>query len=372
MKIAILIGTRPEAIKLIPVIHEMKGTPGLEPIVISSGQHQDLVRQTLGTFGVQDQIELDFDEHAISLTDSFAALTGKIGRALDRERPDWIFVQGDTSTSLAGALAGFYAKRKIVHIEAGLRSNDVGTPFPEEINRKLISQLANIHFAPNEAARLNLLKEGIMDQNILVTGNPGIDLLVDTITKRSKMKIHSTNHEKSYILVTIHRREIIGKRLESICRAIRELAVMKDNDIEVVFPVHPNPSVHNIVRSVLAGVSNVTLLPSLEYPEFVEVLCKSSVIISDSGGVQEEATFLEKPLLVLRDKTERTIRAESQTIKLVDPSKSEIISTTIDFLERANLTSNVFEKVNSYSRISPEIVKKFLKFTRITQNMKFN
>jgi len=309
-KLLFFVGTRPEGIKMAPLINIFKQAPFITK-VCNTGQHKELLDQTLNFF----QIKPDFDLAIMSPNQSLEKLTSRllttISELLDSEKPDLIFVHGDTTTCFVSALSAFYKKIPIAHIEAGLRTNNKFSPFPEEINRVIVSRLADFHFAPTELAKDNLLKDGIDPKKVFVTGNTVIDALFETI----KLNKSEGDHEK-LILITGHRRENFGSGFKNIFSAIKSLA-NKYKDYNFVYPVHPNPNVKEIAEEYFSSLSNINLIPPVDYPQFVLLMKKSYLIITDSGGIQEEAPSLGKPVLVTRDTTERPEALESGTVLLV-------------------------------------------------------
>lgn len=334
-RIVHLIGTRPEAIKLAPVVRELAGDPDLEPVVVSTGQHRQLLDQALGVFGIMPDLDLNLmqpDQTPLQLASR--ALVG-IGSALAKIRPGMVLVQGDTTTALAGALAAGYLGVPVGHVEAGLRSYDRRHPFPEEMNRCLITQLASLHFAPTERNRENLLAEGTAADSILVTGNTVIDALLHvagTLSAAGRRAPVPDLDGRRLILVTLHRRESFGAPLEGICYAISRLAA-EDESIVVLFPVHPNPHVREVVGRWLADRERVHLVEPLEYADFVAAMKSSYLILTDSGGVQEEAPSLDKPVLVVREATERPEVISAGAALLVGREPRAILQETRRLLD---------------------------------------
>ena len=318
-KVLVLFGTRPEAIKLAPVIHELKRR-SFETVVVSSSQHKQLLKPFLASLAIEVDRDLAVMRRNQSPNAVCSRVLAKLENILDIEQPDLILVQGDTTTTLAGALAGFNRRIPVGHIEAGLRSGNLMSPFPEEMNRRLVSQIASFHFAATEDNRRNLLAEGVEDEKIFVTGNPVVDSLQDMLTN---LKIDSTitrliksTEGKKRILLTTHRRESFGKAMTTNLKVIREF-VDKHGDICLFFPVHPNPNVKNIAKEILGGHDRIHLLAPLDYSNFLALMRSAWLIVSDSGGVQEEAPSLGKPLLILRENTERPEAISSGVAKLV-------------------------------------------------------
>jgi len=354
MKVLFFFGTRPEAIKMAPLIHEFqKRSEGGDEIKICvTAQHREMLDQVLHFFAIRPDFDLDIMRPNQSLFD----VTGEALRGLHgvfkNYRPDWLFVQGDTTTTFVGALAAFYEKVRVGHIEAGLRSFDKHSPFPEEMNRLLTARLADIHFSPTPKAKENLLKEGIPEERISVVGNTGIDALflcLDRISKEAVGELESlkrVDFRKRILLVTGHRRESFGKPFENICRAIQTIA--RQEDLEVVYPVHLNPQVRKPVLSILKDIPNIHLIDPLEYPSFVWLMNKSHVILTDSGGIQEEAPSLGKPVLVMREVTERVEGVEAGTAKIVGTDAEKITAETLNLLRNPAAYGTMAKAANPY------------------------
>lgn len=325
-KILCVVGTRPEAIKMAPVILALKNETRIETRVLATAQHRNMLDQVLNFFGITPDIDLDIMRPNQALTTLTARLLLELDIVFLAEKPDAVLVQGDTTTVMAAALACFYHGIPIGHIEAGLRTWDIQNPFPEEANRVITSRLARWHFAPTESSRQNLLKEGITDKNIIVTGNTVIDALLMTAAKDVELGIGIAPN-KRLILITSHRRENFGDPFLNICKALHTLA-MKNPDVQFLYPVHPNPNIKDIAYKILNECLNVQLCAPLDYAPFVAAMKRAYLIISDSGGVQEEAPALGKPVLVLRDETERPEAAEQGVVKLVGSNHDRIVRET--------------------------------------------
>ena len=318
-KVLVLFGTRPEAIKLAPVIHELKKR-SFQTIVVSSSQHKQLLTPFLQTLNIDVDVDLGVMKRNQSPNDVCSRVITKLDKILVREQPDLILVQGDTTTTLAGAMAGFNRRVPVGHVEAGLRSGNVLSPFPEEMNRRLVSQIASLHFAATENNRENLLAEDVPDDRVFVTGNPVVDSLRSMLRNLKtgaeiNELIRSTAGMKP-ILLTTHRRESFGPAMESNMRAIRDF-VDVHTDVCLFFPVHPNPNVKSIAKGILGKHPRIHLLGPLDYSDFLAIMRSAWLIVSDSGGVQEEAPSLGKPLLVLRENTERPEAIHAGISKLV-------------------------------------------------------
>ncbi|MEJ7605724.1 MAG: UDP-N-acetylglucosamine 2-epimerase (non-hydrolyzing) [Bryobacteraceae bacterium] len=325
-------GTRPEAIKLCPLIlHIRRNVPALRAIVCVTGQHRDLLDDVLRWFGVSADYDLNLMQAGQSLSQLTAGIVGGLEDVFTACQPAMTVVQGDTATTLCGALASFYARVPVAHVEAGLRTGDLTQPFPEELNRILTTRLATLHFAATPWAAANLRAEGIPADTIAITGNTGIDALFYARERLEQPgitlpSVPLLNPVLRLILVTAHRRESFGPPMDRICLAVRELALRKD--VQVVFPVHPNPNVREAVGRHLSGLENVLLTNPLSYPAFVFLLKSATVILTDSGGVQEEAPSLGKPVLLLRLKTERPEAVEAGTVRMVGSDQHRIVRET--------------------------------------------
>ncbi|MDW8296417.1 MAG: UDP-N-acetylglucosamine 2-epimerase (non-hydrolyzing) [Raineya sp.] len=329
-KVLFIFGTRPEAIKLIPLIQEFRKHPqNFETRICVTAQHRDLLDQVLNFFDVIPDYDLNIMQSGQTLFHSTTNILIHVQKVLEEYAPNLIVVQGDTTTAMVGALAAYYYKIPVAHIEAGLRSHDIYSPFPEEVNRRIIAVVAKWHFAPTTLAQENLLQENIKE-NIFVVGNTGIDALflcLDIIEKKQlsyEKFFNKINFQKKLILLTAHRRENFGQPLKKICEAVKHIAFAYP-DINIVYPVHPNPNVKKCVFELLDGIENVYLIEPLDYPQLVWLMNKSYIILTDSGGIQEEAPALQKPVLVLREKTERMESILSGNAKLVGSDKDIII-----------------------------------------------
>lgn len=325
-----IIGTRPEAIKLAPVIRELSGRADVRSIVCVTAQHRGLVDDVLAWFGVRPDHDLDVMQPGQSLTDVAARVMERIDPVLATEQPDWVLIQGDTSSVVAAALAAFHRRIPVAHVEAGLRSHSLSDPFPEEANRRIASLLTALHLAPTEVARGNLLAEGIAAGSIVVTGNPVIDAL-RIVLREAHVKTSRPRRTVPLILATIHRRESFGPPLEAICLALRRIAL--EREVRIVIPVHPNPSVEATIARILGEVPAVELVPPLNYPELVRLLTESHFVMTDSGGLQEEAPALGKPVLVLRETTERPEAIEAGAAVLVGRDPERIAAAAFEFLD---------------------------------------
>jgi len=353
-KILFIFGTRPEAIKMAPLIKEFEKNKGKFNVkVCVTAQHREMLDQVLDFFKIKPDYDLDLMKPNQSLFTITADIIKSLESVLDSFNPDLVFVQGDTTTAFAGALAGFYKKIKIAHIEAGLRSHNRYSPFPEEINRVLAGHITDYHFAPTEKAKDNLINEGIKE-NVWVVGNTVIDALflgLDIIKKEGEEKYYHffdfIDFSKKIILVTGHRRESFGEPFRNICYALKDLADRYD-DIEIVYPVHLNPNVRKPVNEILKGHKRIHLIEPLSYPYLIWLMSKSYIILTDSGGIQEEAPSLGKPVLVMREVTERTEGIEAGTAKLVGTDKEKIVSEATRLLESESEYKKMANAVNPY------------------------
>ena len=339
LKILVVFGTRPEAIKLFPVIAALKADPRFAVRVCVSAQHRGILDQVLQIAGIVPDHDLDLMRPDQTLDALTAALLTGIGTVLDAEKPDRVMVQGDTATAMCGALAAYYRKLPVDHVEAGLRSGNIHHPWPEEVNRKIIGTIASLHFAPTQTAAEALLRENIDPLRVHVTGNTVIDAL-HWVTARiaaepglaaGLAEIEARFAGKRIIGVTSHRRENFGGGLEAIAAAVRRIAARPD--VAIVFPVHPNPNVRKVMDSALAGLDNVALIEPLDYPHFARLLALAEIMLTDSGGVQEEAPALGKPVLVMRETTERPEGVVSGTAKLVGTDADTIVTEIFTLLD---------------------------------------
>lgn len=332
IKVMTIFGTRPEAIKMAPVVRELAARPGLiTPVVTVTAQHREMLDQVLQLFGITPDHDLDIMAQGQTLFDITGRALAGLNAALAAERPDLVLVHGDTTTTFAGSLAAFYHQIPVGHVEAGLRTNNKFSPFPEEMNRKLTGALTDLHFAPTETARANLLAEGVSAEAVFVTGNTVIDALLATVDASYRFAgsplADIAFGEKRVILVTTHRRENLGEPLRHVYQALRDI-VAEFADVEVVFPMHRNPLVREAVEAELGGLTRVHLIEPLDYQPFANLIARSHMVLTDSGGIQEEAPSLGKPVLVLRDTTERPEAVEAGTVKLVGTDRAAVYGET--------------------------------------------
>lgn len=354
-KVMVVFGTRPEAIKMAPVVRALQRVPEVQVLVAVTAQHRQMLDTVLGLFGIVPDADLDVMQPGQDLPGLFARMLTGITRTLQELQPSLMLVHGDTSTTLASSLAAFYARIPVWHVEAGLRTGDLAAPWPEEMNRRVTGALASRHFAPTERARQNLLREGVADASIDVTGNTVIDALLQTVARLEQDAELRTSVEallpridagKKLILVTGHRRENFGPGFEGICQGLRNLAMR--GDTEIVYPVHLNPQVQEPVNRILGGLAAVHLLPPLDYLPFVELMRRASLIITDSGGVQEEAPSLGKPVLVMRSKTERPEAVEAGTVRLVGTDAVRIHREAVALLDDSAAYERMSRAHNPY------------------------
>lgn len=334
-KLLFIFGTRPEAIKMVPVYKKFKESRVFDVKICVTAQHRKMLDDVIEFFGVKADYDLNIMQSNQTLEELTSRLLIKISKILEEYKPNLVFIHGDTTTSFVASLASFYKKIDIAHIEAGLRTNNKYSPFPEEINRQLTARIAKYHFAPTIKAKNNLLKEDINEKNIYVVGNSVIDALFLTLDKikDKKLKLPYNPNDKKFILITAHRRENFGEGFLNICNSIKELA-LKYPQIDFIYPVHLNPNVQKPVKEILSNIKNIYLINPLKYEEFVYLMSKAYIILTDSGGIQEEAPSLGKPVLVMRENTERPEAVEAGTVKLVGTTK--IVEEVSLLLENEN------------------------------------
>jgi UDP-N-acetylglucosamine 2-epimerase (non-hydrolysing) len=352
IKVLFIFGTRPEAIKMAPVIEAMALRPEFFDIRICvTAQHRQMLDNVLALFNIQPDYDLDL----MSQKQALSGLTARIFDTLDtviyKENPDWVLVQGDTTTTMVASVVAYYHRAKVGHIEAGLRTHDKFQPFPEEINRRIASIVADLHFAPTESAQTNLIHEGIDKRNILVTGNTVIDALLQAVQLKYDFEngpLAKIPFDKRILLVTAHRRENFGEQIKSICRALTVIAKHYASDVHVVYPVHLNPNIWEPVHTLLSGVSNITLLKPLDYLSFVHLMNQSHIVLTDSGGLQEEAPSLGKPVLVLRGVTERPEAVEAGTARVIGTKTERVVQEVERLLDDSAEYTRMANAVNPY------------------------
>jgi len=352
-------GTRPEAIKMAPVLKLLAREQGIRSLVCVTAQHRAMLDQVLGLFSIRPDQDLDLMREGQTLTEVTTRALTELGPYLERVLPDLLLVQGDTTTTMAAALAAFYRRIPVAHIEAGLRTGDPCYPYPEEVNRRITSVLANHHFAPTERARKNLLAEGVATGAVTVTGNTVIDALLEVVAMKPSRAPRLPLRGRRTLLVTAHRRENFGAPLLEIAAALRELAA-RYPDVDLVYPVHPNPNVEGPVRKELGGVAGIHLIAPLDYKAFADLMADSFLILTDSGGIQEESPSLGKPVLVLRDETERPEAVEAGTVRLVGPHRDAIVAEAARLLDSPEAYKAMARAANPYGdgKAAPRIVAK--------------
>ncbi|MHB8806907.1 MAG: non-hydrolyzing UDP-N-acetylglucosamine 2-epimerase [Anaerolineaceae bacterium] len=369
IKVLSIFGTRPEAVKMAPVVQELENKPGIESIVCVTAQHREMLDQVLNLFHITPQIDLNLMRPNQTLAELTANIFMSLDPVLEQVNPDWILVQGDTTTVMAAALNAFYRRIHIGHVEAGLRTHDKWAPFPEEINRKIAGVVADLHFAPTTFSKKNLLNEGIAERIIKVTGNTVIDALRQIIKEPMPAEIQEflekkqiLNKKKQLIVITAHRRENFGEPIREICKAIKTIAEENADSLELVYPVHLNPNIQQPVHELLDGVPNVTLFKPIEYLPLIQLMKNAKLVLTDSGGIQEEATGLGIPTLVLREVTERPEGVEAGVLKLVGTNCSTIVKETTLLLTDQNHynamahAANPFGDGHAAERIVNEII----------------
>ena len=350
-KVIVFLGTRPEAIKLAPVVDALTGSNQFNVRVCSTGQHKEMLQQVIDFFHIPVHISLDVMEPNQQLAGLTAKLLVKVNEVLLAEKPDYIIVQGDTTTTFAASLAAFYNKIKVLHVEAGLSTFQKFSPFPEEINRVITTRLTDFHYPPTQQSAQNLLDEGIDPTQVLITGNTVIDALFLGLKKIEQMTPqgildHGLQDMDGFMLVTMHRRENHGEGVRNICTAIRRIA--DEAGIPVIFPVHLNPNVRDVVHELLGGHALIHLVPPFAYPEFLWLLDHSRLVLTDSGGVQEEAPSLGKPVLLLRDTTERPEALQAGTVIKVGSDKELICHEALRLLRDKEAYDAMALKINPY------------------------
>jgi UDP-N-acetylglucosamine 2-epimerase (non-hydrolysing) len=353
MKILFIFGTRPEAIKMAPIIKRMRHSDDVFDVrVCVTGQHRQMLDEVLELFEIYPDYDLDLMQKNQSLAALTAACIGSLDSVLATEEPDWVFVQGDTTTALSGALTAYYHRIKIAHVEAGLRTGNKLHPFPEEINRRMIASIADIHFAPSKLAADNLIAESIDTSSIHIVGNTGIDAMYSVLDMPYDFAHGALAaipfDTRKVILVTAHRRESFGQPIKNICQAIKTVAACHSSDVHILYPVHMNPNVREPVHATLGGIENITLLEPLDYLSFMHLLNHSYIVLTDSGGLQEEAPALGKPVLVLRDTTERVEAIHAGTARLVGTNSATIIAQLENLLCNAANYASIGKAVNPY------------------------
>lgn len=366
IKLMAVFGTRPEAIKMCPLVLEMRKYPDyIEPIVAVTAQHREMLDQVLDLFGIVPDYDLNIMTSGQTLYDVTTRALMGLKEVMEQTKPDMVLVHGDTTTTFAGALAAFYAQVPVGHVEAGLRTGNKYSPYPEEMNRKLTGAIADMHFAPTSTSKGNLLRENVPEAHIMVTGNTVIDALETTVKKDYKFTDDEFNQVfasgRRLILMTTHRRENLGEPMRHVYRALKKV-LETHADVEAIFPVHKNPKVREIVAAELGGMERVHLIEPMDYEPFANLMAKVDIVLTDSGGIQEEAPALGKPVLVLRDTTERPEAVEAGTVKLVGTAYDDVLRETNLLLDDAAHYKAMAEAANPYGdgRACERIIKAIL------------
>ena len=352
LKLMTVFGTRPEAIKMCPLVLEMGKYPDyIEPIVAVTAQHREMLDQVLELFNIKPDYDLNIMASGQTLYDITTKALNGLKEVIEEAKPDMVLVHGDTTTTFAGALAAFYAQVPVGHVEAGLRTGNKYSPYPEEMNRKLTGSIADMHFAPTSTSKANLLKENVNPETILVTGNTVIDALETTV--KADYEFADAEFNKIFargnrlILMTTHRRENLGEPMRNVYKALRKV-LETHADVEAIFPVHKNPKVREIVQEELGGLDRVHLIEPMDYEPFANLMGKVDIVLTDSGGIQEEAPALGKPVLVLRDTTERPEAVDAGTVKLIGTEYEDVLRETNSLLDDAEHYKKMAEATNPY------------------------
>jgi UDP-N-acetylglucosamine 2-epimerase (non-hydrolysing) len=350
-----IIGTRPEAIKMCPVVQAARAHPDIEPFLCVTAQHRQMLDQVLNVFNISPDFDLNLMQPNQSLSQITASILQNLDPIFARVKPDWILVQGDTTTVMASALLAFYHRIKIGHVEAGLRTGDKWQPFPEEINRKIAGVVADLHLAPTEEAKQNLLNEGVENWRIFITGNPAIDALriITSLPAPKDIQLlfdqhHIGDNQKQLIMVTAHRRENFGQPITDICTALKTLAYQYHDRIHIIYPVHLNPNIQEPVYRLLGNIDNITLLPPMDYLPMAHLLKHAVLVLTDSGGIQEEAAGLHKPALVMREVTERPEGVKAGVLRLVGTNPEKILSNAVELLENQSVYQKMVQSKNPF------------------------
>ena len=374
IKVMTVFGTRPEAIKMAPVVLELGKYPDkIQPVVAVTAQHREMLDQVLNLFKIKPDHDLDIMAAGQTLFDITTRAMNGLNKVLEEEKPDIVLVHGDTTTTFAGALAAYYHQIDVGHVEAGLRTYNIYSPFPEEMNRKLTGSIAALHFAPTSTSEANLKAENVDSERIFVTGNTVIDALQKTANDdyvfESELLQNIDYKNKRVILVTTHRRENLGEPMRHVYKALRQI-VEEFDDVEVVFPVHKNPKVREVVAEELGGLDKVHLIDPLDYEPFANLMHRSYLILTDSGGVQEEAPALGKPVLVLRDTTERPEAVAAGTVKLIGTDRDVVYKEAVELLTNKEEYNRMSESVNPYGdgQASRRIIEAILYHYGLAEN----
>ncbi len=378
-KVLLVFGTRPEAIKMAPVYLALKQSDVFETKVAVTAQHREMLDQVLDLFKIKPDYDLNIMKSGQGLVEITSIMLSEISKVLQDYQPDLVLVHGDTTTTFSGSLAAFYEKIEVGHVEAGLRTGDIYSPWPEEVNRKLTGSIARLHFTPTETSKTNLIREGVSPDDVFVTGNTVIDALLDVVNRLERsnnlsVKLDSDLNidiSKRLILVTGHRRESFGDGFERICAALRRIAE-SHKDVQIIYPVHLNPNVREPVIRILGNMNNISLIPPQEYLPFVHLMRRAALILTDSGGVQEEAPSLGKPVLVMRDTTERPEAVAAGTVKLVGTNEESILYETNKLLDDRNYYLDMARSHNPYGdgKTSNRIKKLIENYLKTKENKK--
>lgn len=368
VKVMSVFGTRPEAIKMAPLVLELEKNPNIDSIVCVTAQHRQMLDQVLEIFDIKPDYDLNIMRDRQTLVGITARVLEGLDEVIKEAKPDIVLVHGDTSTSFVGALAAFYNQTMVGHVEAGLRTYDIYSPFPEEMNRNLTGRIATMHFSPTLQNKNNLLKENVSEENIFITGNTVIDAMKTTVKNDFEFKTELLNkidyQGKRVITMTAHRRENLGKPLENICNAVKRL-VEKYEDIEVIYPIHMNPTVRETVNSIIGNMNRVNIIEPINVDELHNLMARSYMIMTDSGGIQEEAPSLAKPVLVLRKETERPEAVEAGTVKIAGVEEDVIFNMACELLDNKAEYNKMAHSANPYGdgdaslRIIDAILYKF-------------
>lgn len=350
-KVMVVYGTRPEAIKVAPVIKALEADPNIEPIVVVTAQHREMLDQVNEVFNIVPDVDLNLMAHGQTLNSIAGTVISKIDEVLAEHEPDAVVVQGDTTTVMGAAIAAFNREIPVVHLEAGLRSGDINSPFPEEANRKIVSQIARVHLAPTMVSRSNLLADGVPDENIHVIGNTVIDALQWAVARPVEFSLPELqaleSDDRRVLLVTTHRRENLGENMVNIGRAMRHLAT-RYPELLIIWPAHKNPKVRASIAPQIEDLDNVVSIEPVEYGEFSHLISVADIVLTDSGGIQEEAPSLGKPVLVLRENTERPEAVDAGTVKLIGTATESIIDEVAQLLDNSELYYRMARATNPY------------------------
>ncbi len=347
-KVFLVFGTRPEGIKMYPVYKALGRYEDIETKVVITGQHKEMLKQVIDLFGIRVDYNLDIMENKQTLTEITVKVLEGLKRIFEKDEPDLVLVHGDTTTTFSSALAAFYEKIPIGHVEAGLRTYDKFNPYPEEINRQLTDRISDLLFAPTERAKENLLNEKIKTENIFVTGNTVVDAVKEIVNRARTKEYDFSFLKEPFILVTAHRRENWGEPMKNICLAINRLTEKYNGRVKIVFSVHKNPTVRDTVNGILGNNKNVVLMEPVEYNDFLYILSKSLFVLTDSGGIQEEAPSLEKPVLLLRSVTERPEAVDAGVVKIVGTNPEKIVFEAENLLENENAYNKMVNVENPF------------------------